>query len=843
MLRIPQEDLIFLRVLGKGSCGEVCLVESKTLGEVAVKKTLLGEDELVMQEFLNEASLLSKMNSPYIIRFFGISRNKEGESIVMEYAAKGSLFHFLEMLRKENHESSFSWDKKYQMAQDITRGLLLMHSQGVLHRDMKSLNILLDKDMTAKISDFGFSKIKTKSQTTLSSFYVQNNVSGSLLWKAPESFSIRNRYTDKADIFALGIIFWEIATCQVPYEGFDADTIKDSVKSGKRLEIPSTCPERFKELIELCWLQEPKQRPTASNVFDFISQLITQTSNICSEHHTSSVQNISGSIPDRGISFQEVPRMSNQNLIIIGSEPGRFVTNIQSEQKNGESDIERKIRFAQEKQKFLLLEKKKVEEKEQKLREEHELMKREVEKKKVEEEQKRKLEEIEKENQRMEKEMEEYLEKQKKAEEERIQNENRIREEFEKRNREEEKRNQEEFERQKKAEEERIQNENRLREEFEKKKKEEEKRKQEEFERQKKAEEDRIQNENRLRVELEKKKREEEKRKQEEFERQKKAEEDRIQNENRLRVELEKKKKEEEKRLRAELEKKKREEEKRKQEEFERQKKAEEERIQNENRLRVELEKKKKEEEKRLRLELERQKKAEEDRIQNENRLRVELEKKKKEEEKRLRLELERQKKAEEDRIQNENRLRVELEKKKKEEEKRLRVELEKKKKEEEKRLRVELEKKKKEEEKEGGDLKQIEDFESLGKWKSKKAPDFEGNIFEAAAKGKLTSIIYLLANGTNVNEKFPNQIYDGVMMKNSRPLHFSSRYGHLSIVKYLVNQNADLNVSNYCDVFAYYNGLLFIMLLGMVTLVLLNVLSIIMLLSIQKVMVLSIYN
>ena len=90
--------------------------------------------------------------------------------------------------------------------------------------------------------------------------------------------------------------------------------------------------------------------------------------------------------------------------------------------------------------------------------------------------------------------------------------------------------------------------------------------------------------------------------------------------------------------------------------------------------------------------------------------------------------------------------------------------------------------------------------FEGIvnGKWKSTKAPDFEGNIFEAAAKGKLTSIMYLLANGTNVNEEYQeDEEYDGLDMKNSTPLHFSSRYGHLSVVEYLVNQKADINSKN----------------------------------------------
>jgi len=96
--------------------------------------------------------------------------------------------------------------------------------------------------------------------------------------------------------------------------------------------------------------------------------------------------------------------------------------------------------------------------------------------------------------------------------------------------------------------------------------------------------------------------------------------------------------------------------------------------------------------------------------------------------------------------------------------------------------------------------------FEGIvnGKWKSTKGPDFEGDIFEAAAKGKLTSIIYLLANGANVNERFSNDHYAGWFMKNSTPLHFSSLYGHLSVVEYLVNQKADINAKDKWVEFLY---------------------------------------
>jgi len=516
MLRIPPNDLTFLRVLGKGGCGEVHLAESKTFGKVAVKKTLLEGDEQIMKEFLNEAELLSKMKSPNIIGFFGTTKYQGGECLVIEYAPNGTLFHFLELLRKKNLELTFSWDKRYKMAQDITRGLLLMHSQGVLHRDMKSLNVLLDKDMTAKISDFGLSEIKTRSQTISTNLYVPNNVFGSLLWKAPETFSKDNPYTNKADIYALGTIFWEIASCQVPYDKWEQQQILFHVFSGKRLGIPSTCPVGFKELIEYCWSHEPKQRPSASDLFDRISQLIAKIPNINTEQFTSSNLQLSGSIPVRGISFSETTELCDPKQMFTGYYPNRLVTDDQFAQK-GESEIERKIRMAREKQQSLLQEKKKREKEDQRLREEQERKKKEEKmRKKEEEKQKMILVEIEKETLRIEKEMKEELEKKKKAEEKRIEKEKRLREEEEKTKREEE--------RKRKAEEKRIEKEKRLREEEEKTKREEE--------RKRKAEEKRIEKEKRLREEEEKTKREEE--------RKRKAEEKRIEKEKRLREEEEK---------------------------------------------------------------------------------------------------------------------------------------------------------------------------------------------------------------------------------------------------------------------------------------------------------------
>jgi len=336
MIHIPFEELTLIKLLGKGGCGEVYLAESKTLGKIAVKKTQIERGEQIMIDFLNEAELLSKLNSPYIIRFFGTTKSQEGECIVMEYAENGTLYHFLQSQRRENFGKSFSWDKRYLIAQDISRGLLLMHSRKVLHRDLKSLNILLDENLRAKISDFGLSKVKTQSQA-FSGLKVQNNVFGSLAYKAPETYSANNPYTDKADIFALGLIFWEIATCFVPYEGYDPSLIMSSVILGERLKIPSTCPMEFQKLIELCWSHNHNNRPTANIVFEKITQIISQRPIFEEKKVTIPAPQTSGQIPDREISFS-----NEQKPNFVGGDPDRYLTVKPLDERNSRT-IDKKL--------------------------------------------------------------------------------------------------------------------------------------------------------------------------------------------------------------------------------------------------------------------------------------------------------------------------------------------------------------------------------------------------------------------------------------------------------------------------------------------------------------------
>jgi len=149
------------------------------------------------------------------------------------------------------------------LAHDISVGLYHLHGRTIWHRDLKSLNILLDINWRAKLCDFGLSILKPLSsqrQTEEKSFQ-----GGTILWSAPEI--IQNKpYTAEADIFSLGIVFYELATRQLPH-GYDEkrkepiEAIKARIVQAKPLVLPSDCPLDFAQLIRDCCEKEPAKRP------------------------------------------------------------------------------------------------------------------------------------------------------------------------------------------------------------------------------------------------------------------------------------------------------------------------------------------------------------------------------------------------------------------------------------------------------------------------------------------------------------------------------------------------------------------------------------------------------
>ncbi|KAF9688034.1 hypothetical protein SADUNF_Sadunf02G0155000 [Salix dunnii] len=198
--------------------------------DVAIKVFL--EQDLTaenMEDFCNEISILSCLRHPNVILFLGACTKPPRLSMVTEYMEMGSLYYLIHL---SGQKKQLSWRRKLKMLRDICRGLMCIHRMKIVHRDLKSANCLVNKHMTVKICDFGLSRVMTDSPIRDSSS------AGTPEWMAPEL--IRNElFTEKCDIFSLGVIMWELCTLNRPWEGVPPERVVYAVANeGSRLEIP-----------------------------------------------------------------------------------------------------------------------------------------------------------------------------------------------------------------------------------------------------------------------------------------------------------------------------------------------------------------------------------------------------------------------------------------------------------------------------------------------------------------------------------------------------------------------------------------------------------------------------
>ncbi|XP_057547990.1 serine/threonine-protein kinase CTR1-like isoform X3 [Amaranthus tricolor] len=227
--------------------------------DVAIKVFL--EQDLTsenMEDFCNEIAILSRLRHPNVILFLGACTKPPRLSMVTEYMEMGSLYYLIHL---SGQKKKLSWRRRFKMLHDICRGLMCIHRMKIVHRDLKSANCLVNKHWTVKICDFGLSRIMTESPMKDSSS------AGTPEWMAPEL--IRNEpFSEKCDIFSLGVIMWELCTLTRPWEGVPPERVVYAVANqGSRLELPEG---PLGQLIADCWA-EPHERPKCE---DILSRLL-----------------------------------------------------------------------------------------------------------------------------------------------------------------------------------------------------------------------------------------------------------------------------------------------------------------------------------------------------------------------------------------------------------------------------------------------------------------------------------------------------------------------------------------------------------------------------------------
>ncbi len=248
--------------LGRGGFG-VVYQGTYRYNDVAIKQLLIDNISLdSLAEFEKESKIMAQLHSPNIVHFYGYCVSPH-YCIVMEYMSNGSLFSVL------RSNKPLEWPQRFSIALDIAKGLAFLHHENILHRDIKSLNVLLDQHNRAKLTDFGLSKVKaeTRSHATATKTNTKDSV-GTIQWMAPELFEGRKAvYTKKSDIYSLGVTFWELASRKIPFsDAANPNLISVWVAKGEREDIPADCPPLLAKLIQQSWEGEVDKRPTADDI-------------------------------------------------------------------------------------------------------------------------------------------------------------------------------------------------------------------------------------------------------------------------------------------------------------------------------------------------------------------------------------------------------------------------------------------------------------------------------------------------------------------------------------------------------------------------------------------------
>ncbi|CAL1396621.1 unnamed protein product [Linum trigynum] len=256
--------------------------------DVAVKVLDWGEDGMITvaeaaslrASFRQEVAVWHKLDHPNVTKFVGASMgtsdlkvaNKQSDGhtaraccVVVEYLPGGTLKQYL----IRNRRKKLPYKVVIQLALDLSRGLSYLHSKKIVHRDVKSENMLLDGQRNLKIADFGVARVEAQNPSDMT------GETGTLGYMAPEVLDGKP-YNRRCDVYSFGICLWEIYCCDMPYPDLSfADVTSAVVRNNLRPEIPRCCPSSLANIMKKCWDGHAEKRPEMAEVVKMLEVIDT----------------------------------------------------------------------------------------------------------------------------------------------------------------------------------------------------------------------------------------------------------------------------------------------------------------------------------------------------------------------------------------------------------------------------------------------------------------------------------------------------------------------------------------------------------------------------------------
>mmetsp|Transcript_9267 Transcript_9267/g.15058 ORF Transcript_9267/g.15058 Transcript_9267/m.15058 type:complete len:1056 (+) Transcript_9267:508-3675(+) len=297
---LSYEELTFGQIIGEGSFGVVRAAEWR--GMLVAVKELRGNEKIMLTgsasvlashqsltpvesadlitpeapsklerqesseewDLNHEAAMMSRVsNHENIVPFVGVLLTPK-PCVVTKLMRRGSVEDLLVVPGPLFKRNRLTRERVIGMMIDAAAGILHLHHEGVIHRDIAARNLLVDENFTVRVADFGFARIKEMNR---SKGYTNQHV-GPIKWMSPEAMRFRT-FSELSDVYSFGCALFEVAAGKRPWEGIESMDVVFRVCRGERLEIPennSFCCSKLRELIERCQAHEPSDRPTMKEV-------------------------------------------------------------------------------------------------------------------------------------------------------------------------------------------------------------------------------------------------------------------------------------------------------------------------------------------------------------------------------------------------------------------------------------------------------------------------------------------------------------------------------------------------------------------------------------------------
>ncbi|KNC30365.1 Tyrosine-protein kinase Btk29A [Lucilia cuprina] len=245
-------ELMLTEELGSGQFGVVR--RGKWRGSIDTAVKMMKEGTMSEDDFIEEAKVMTKLQHPNLVQLYGVCSKHRPIYIVTEYMKHGSLLNYL-----RRHETTLigNMGLLLDMCIQVSKGMAYLERHNYIHRDLAARNCLVGSENVVKVADFGLARYVLDDQYTSS-----GGTKFPIKWAPPEVLNY-TRFSSKSDVWAYGVLMWEVFTCgKMPYGRLKNTEVVERVQRGIILEKPKSCAKEIYDVMKKCWSHSPEDRPS-----------------------------------------------------------------------------------------------------------------------------------------------------------------------------------------------------------------------------------------------------------------------------------------------------------------------------------------------------------------------------------------------------------------------------------------------------------------------------------------------------------------------------------------------------------------------------------------------------